>query len=178
MWLTTFSVIYLCFFFFFFSPVLLRYTGQWISDIPCFGFYWTEYYFRSPCSYFYILLSVLKIHSAEGRVKGFSACTFELTAMSIFQGTMLFMWEKAMAPHFSTLAWKIPWTEEPRRLQSMGSLGVGGDWVTSLSLFTFMHWRRRWRPTPVFLPGESQGWRGLVGCRIWGRTESDATEVT
>ena len=49
--------------------------------------------------------------------------------------------EKAMAPHSSTLAWKIPWAEEPGRLQSMGSLRVGHDWVTSLSLFTFMHWR-------------------------------------
>ena len=45
--------------------------------------------------------------------------------------------EKAMAPHSSTLAWKIPWTEEPVRLQSMGSLRVGHDWATSLSLFTF-----------------------------------------
>ena len=44
--------------------------------------------------------------------------------------------EKVMAPHSSTLAWKIPWTEGPGRLQSMGSLGVGHDWVTSLSLFT------------------------------------------
>ena len=60
--------------------------------------------------------------------------------------------EKAMAPHSSTLAWKIPWTEEPGGLQSMGSRGVGHDWVTSLSLFTFMHWRRKWQPTPVFLP--------------------------
>ena len=48
-----------------------------------------------------------------------------------------------------TLAWKIPWTEEPVRLQSMGSLRVGHDWATSLSLFTFMHWRRKWQPTPV-----------------------------
>ena len=48
--------------------------------------------------------------------------------------------------------------EEPGGLQSMGSLRVGHDWVTSLSLFTFMHWRRKWQPTPVFLPGESQGW--------------------
>ena len=71
-----------------------------------------------------------------------------------------------MAPHSSTLAWKIPWTEEPRRLQSMGSLRVGHNWATSLSLFTFMHWRRKWQPTPVFLPGESQGWGSLVGCRI------------
>ena len=77
--------------------------------------------------------------------------------------------EKAMAPHSSTLAWKIPWMEEPGRLQSMGSLGVGHDWATSLSLFTFTHWRRKWKPTPVFLPGESQGQGSLVGCRLWGR---------
>ena len=83
-----------------------------------------------------------------------------------------------MAPHSSTLAWKIPWTEEPVRLQSMGSLRVGHDWATSLSLFTFMHWRRKWQPTPVFLPGESQGWGSLVGCHLWGHTESDTTEVT
>ena len=65
-----------------------------------------------------------------------------------------------MAPQSSTLAWKIPWTEEPGRLQSMGSLRVGHQ------------------PTPVFLPGESQGRGSLVGCRLWGRTESDMTEVT
>ena len=51
-------------------------------------------------------------------------------------------------------------------------------WATSLSLFTFMHWRRKWQPTPVFLPGESQGRGSLVGCRLWDRTESDMTEVT
>ena len=62
-----------------------------------------------------------------------------------------------MAPHSSALAWKIPWTEEPGRLQPMGSRRVRHDWATSLSLFTFMHWRRKWQPTPVFLPGESQG---------------------
>ena len=83
-----------------------------------------------------------------------------------------------MAPHSSTLAWKIPCTEEPGRLQSMGLLRVGHDWATSLSLFTFMHWRRQWQPTPVFLPGESQGQGSLVGCRLWGRTELDITKVT
>ena len=65
---------------------------------------------------------------------------------------------KAMATHSSPLAWKIPWTEEPGRLRSMGSQRVRHDWATSLSLFTFMLWRRKWQPTPVFLPGESQGW--------------------
>ena len=121
-------------------------------------------------------------------------------------------WEKAMATHSSTLAWTIPWMEEPGRLQSMGSWRVEHDWATSLSVscigegngsplqcsclenpkdgrawqaavhgvvksrtrlsnfpFSFMHWRRKWQPTPVFLPGESQGWQSLVGCRLWGR---------
>ena len=76
-----------------------------------------------------------------------------------------------VAAHSSTFAWKIPWTEEPGGLQSMGSLRVGQDWATSLSLFTFMHWRRKWQPTPVFLPGESQGWGSLVGC-VYGVTQS------
>ena len=57
--------------------------------------------------------------------------------------------------HSNTLAWKISWPEEPGGLQSMRSLRVEHDWATSLSLFTFMHWRRKWQPTPVFLPGES-----------------------
>ena len=83
-----------------------------------------------------------------------------------------------MAAHSSTLAWKIPWTEEPGGLQSMGSLGVGHDRATSLSLFTFMPWRRKWQPTPEFLPGEPQGQGSLVGYRLWGRTELDTTEVT
>ena len=83
-----------------------------------------------------------------------------------------------MAPHSSTLAWKMPWTEEPGRLQSMWSLRVGHDRTTSLSLFTFMHWRRKWQPTPVFLPGESQGWQNLVGCCLWGHTELDMTKAT
>ena len=86
--------------------------------------------------------------------------------------------EKMMAPHSSTLAWKIPWTEEPGGPQSMGLLRVGQDLATSLSLFTFLHWRRKWQPTPVFLPGESQGRGSLVGCRLWGRTESDTTDAT
>ena len=77
------------------------------------------------------------------------------------------------APHAGS---RHPWTEEPGGLQSMGSRRVGHDSATSLSLFTFMHWRRKWQPTPVFLPGESQGRGSLVGCRLWGRTESDMTE--
>ena len=82
-----------------------------------------------------------------------------------------------MAPHCSTLVWRIPWTEEPSRLQSMGSLSRA-----RLSDFTFtFHFHaleKERQPTPVFLPGESQGWGSLVGCRLWGRTESDTTKAT
>ena len=80
-----------------------------------------------------------------------SSIVFLLTS----HDTMLL--NKAMAPHSSTFAWKIPWTEEPGGLQFMGSLRFVHDWATSLSLFTSMHWRRKWQPTPVFLPRESQG---------------------
>ena len=112
----------------------------------------------------------------------FQQC-FYLSPLSVFLPLLVWVLlalcsEKAMAPHSSTLAWKIPWAEEPGRLQSMGSRRVGHDWATSLSLFTFMHWRRKWQPTPLFLPGESQGRGSLVGCRLWGHTESDTTEVT
>ena len=95
-----------------------------------------------------------------------------------YKGSLMPLKEKAMAPYSSTLAWKIPWMKEPSRLQSMGSLRVGHDWATSLSLFTFTHWRRQSKPTPVFLPGESQGWGSLVGCHLWGRTKLDTTEAT
>ena len=72
-----------------------------------------------------------------------------------------------MAPHSSTLVWKIPWTEEPGRLQSMGLLRVGHDCATSLSLFTFTHWRRKWQPTRVLalrIPGTGEpGGRPSMG---------------
>ena len=86
--------------------------------------------------------------------------------------------EKEMATHSSVLAWRIPGMGEPGWLQSMGSLRVGHDRETSLSLFTFMHWRRKWQPTPVLLPRESQGWGSLVGFHLWDRTELDTTEAT
>ena len=84
--------------------------------------------------------------------------------------------EKELATHSSILAWKIPLTEEPGRLQSKGSWRVGHDWATSVSLFMFMHWRRKWQPTPVLLPGKSHGRRNLVGYSPWGGKESDTTE--
>ena len=72
-----------------------------------------------------------------------------------------------MATHSSTLAWKIPWTEEPGRLQSMGSWRVRQDWVTSLSLSTCMHWRRKWQPTP-----ENSRDGGAWSAAVYGVTQS------
>ena len=69
------------------------------------------------------------------------------------------------------LAWKIPWMEEPGRLQSMGSLRVGHDWATSLSLFTFMHWRRNGNPLQCSClknPRDSGAWWAA----IFGVTQS------
>ena len=83
--------------------------------------------------------------------------------------------EKEMATHSSILAWRIPGIEEPHGLPSVGSHRVRHDWS---DLARMQHWRRKWQPTPVFLSGESQGQRSLVGCHLWGRTESDTTEAT
>ena len=74
-----------------------------------------------------------------------------------------------MAPHSSTLACKIPWTEEPGGLQSLGSLRVEHN--RSALLCAFMHWRRKWQPTPVFFPGESQGW-GAWWAAVYGFAQS------
>ena len=114
--------------------------------------------------------------------------------------------EKEMVTHCSTLAWKIPWTEESGRLQSMGSQRIRHDWVTSLLMVnervfqvaqwvknlptnaghvrdngfnpwvTKIPWRRKWQLTPVFLPGEFHGERSLVGCSPWGHKELDTIE--
>ena len=76
-----------------------------------------------------------------------STCNITFTLhYGLLSVTSICCLEKAMAPPSSTLAWKIPWTEEPGRLQSMGSLRVGYDWATSLSLFTFMHWEGNGNP--------------------------------
>ena len=137
-------------------------SGQWIcSELRCWG--------QHLCTYYLLTLGKYR-------------CSWSLSVLTwkreIIRQSCQVIAEKAMAPHSSTLAWKLPWTEEPCRLQSMGSRRVGHDWATPLSLFIFVHWRGKWQPTPVFLPGESQGRGSLVGCHLWGRTESDTTEVT
>ena len=76
-----------------------------------------------------------------------------------------------MAPHSSTLAWKIPWTEEPGRLPSVGSRTVGHNWATSLSLFTFLHWRRKWNPRQCScLENPRDG--GAWGAAVYGVAQS------
>jgi len=77
-----------------------------------------------------------------------------------------------MATHSSTLAWKIPWMEEPGRLQSMGLLRVRHNWATSLSLFTFTHWRRKWQPTPVFCLETGTGTGGAWWAAVYGVAQS------
>ena len=96
--------------------------------------------------------------------------------------------EKEMATHSSTLAWKIPWTEEPGRLWSMGSKRAGHDFTFTFTFHCRGHrfdpwlrkirWRRRWQPTPVFLPGESHGQRSIRGYSPWGCKESKMAEHT
>ena len=107
--------------------------------------------------------------------------------------------ERGTATHSSILAWRILWTEEPGRLQSMGPQRVGRNWATFTH--SLMHilvltwwldgkesacqckrcgfdpwvgkipWRRKWQPTPVFLPGKSHGQRSLAGY-VHGVTKS------
>ena len=86
--------------------------------------------------------------------------------------------EKATEPHSSTPAWKIPWMEEPGRLQSMGSLRVRHDWVTSPFTFHFHALEKEMATHSSILACRIPGTGEPGGCRLWGRTESDTTEVT
>ena len=104
-----------------------------------------------------------------------AGCGFHTTTVLLFWDISCFYWRRRWHPHSSSLAWKIPWTEESGRLQSMRSLRVGHDWETSLSLscigegngnpLHILAWR---------IPGTGE----LVGCHLWGRTGSDRTEAT
>ena len=71
----------------------------------------------------------------------------------------------------------LPGKSHGRRSLVAAVHGVANSRIR-LSIFTFTHWRRKWQPTPLFLPGEFQGWGSLVGCHLWGHTESDTTEAT
>ena len=139
------------------------------------------------CKQFLVQYEKNTINTYKSSIKSHSPMSAKWSHSVVFLPINKISWKLLIAipwiyvynsPHPRTLAWKIQWMEEPGGLQSMGSLRVGHDWATSLSLFTFVHWRRKWQSTPVFLPGESQGCRSRVGCHLWGRTESDTTEAT
>ena len=91
-------------------------------------------WFRTKASHITICEHMSNIYVGKENITYLTLCLY---------CSLEYFTEKAMAPYSSTLAWKIPWTEEPGGPQSMGLLRVGHDWVTSLSLFTFMHWRRK-----------------------------------
>ena len=135
-------------------PTGNRYFALYVCESASFIFYSLVYCQTSQTSDTILCLSVFVWLISLSRI------SFNYVHVAANDKTSFFLWlssipllEKAMAPHSSTLAWKIPWTEGPGGLQSMGSRRVGHNWATSLSLFTFMHWRRKWQPTPVFLPG-------------------------
>ena len=114
---------------------------------------------------FQVALVVKNLPSNAGRKRhGFNPWVRKIWVQSLGWEDPL---EKSMATHSSILACGIPWTQDPGRLQSMGLQRVRHE-----------HWRRKWQPTSVFLPGESRGQWSLMGCQLWGRTESDTTEVT
>ena len=110
---------------------------------------------------------------------------FRLKLMKVGENTRPFRYaEKAMAPHSSTLAWKIPWMEEPGRLQSLGSLRVRHNWATSLLLFTFMHWRRKWQPLQCSClenPRDGGAWwaavYGVTQSRTWLKQLSSSSSI-
>ena len=145
-------------------PTITGWDFQLICTLTRFWHYQYSYFSHST-RYIEVSHQCFNLHFPRTRLRDFTF-TFHFDAL-----------EKEMATHSSVLAWRIPGTGEPGGLQSMGSRRVRHNWATSLSLFTFMHWRRKWQPTPVFLPGESQGRGSMMGCRLWGGTELDTTEA-
>ena len=143
--------------------------------------------------YFYVLLSevpVIYLVSVELGVPchGFVAPTYRFSLLS--SGLLLSSSQQWQAKSFSCSISFREGNGNPLQYSCLENPMDGGAWwaivhgvaksQTRLSdfTFTFMHWRRKWQPTPVFLPGESPGWGSQVGCRLWGHTESDMTEVT
>ena len=96
-------------------------------------------------------------------------------AQKNLEGTRNVLSEKVMAPHSSTFAWKIPWMEEPGRLQSMGSLRVRHDFTFT---FHFHALEKEMATHSSVLAWRIPGMGEPVGCRLWGCTESDMTEAT
>ena len=94
-------------------------------------------------------------------------------------GKRILYWGRDLAPHSSTLAWKIPWTEEPGRLQSMESRRVKHDWATSLSLFTFLHLATHSSVLAWRIPGTAEpGGLPTMGSHRVGHDWSDLAAAT
>ena len=96
----------------------------------------------------------------------------------IFNMLSRLVMEKVMAPHSSTLAWKIPWMKEPGGLQSMASLRVGHQLSNFTFTFHFHALEKEMATHSNILAWRIPGTGSLVGCHLWGRTESEMTEVT
>ena len=107
------------------------------------------------------LLKLISIHSVMPS-NHLILCHSLLLLPSIFHSIRVFSNESVLH-----IRWPIYWSFSFSISPSNEYSGV-----------TVIDWRRKWQPTPVFLPGESLGWGSLVGCRLWGCTESDTTEVT
>ena len=96
------------------------------------------------------------------------------------------MFSRSSRPQAALRQLEAPPDPQPKTTEALTSLGTYLAWTATAFFFLFLllmmttmsHWRRKWQPTPVFLPGESQGQGSLVGCRLRGHTESDTTEVT
>ena len=73
---------------------------------------------------------------------------------------------------------RMSWVHRGAWWAAVHGVAQSRTWLKRLSMHACRHWRRKWQPTPVFLPGESQGQRSLVGCRLWGCAESDTTDTT
>ena len=121
-------------------------------------------------------------NNLDGRYRHYTECLNEQTSKDYMLHDFICItfsrWQNSRDGKWISDCQGLVWMEEPGGLQPMGLLRVGHDSATSLSLFTFTHWRRKWQPTPVFLLGESQVQGSLVGCHLRGRTESDTTEAT
>ena len=105
-------------------------------------------------------IPLLGIHTKETRIERYTCTSMFIAALFIIART----WKQPRCPSADEWLRKLWYIYTMEYYSAIKKV----LWITS----------RKWQPSPVFLPGESQGWGSLVGCRLWGRTESDTTEAT